>query len=151
MLPSRGCMVKLSRVGVAGSASAILMLIASAAITSPAEATTFTASPIASADSLASFESVSQSNARRMALEYLDYSAFSRTGLIEQLQYEGFSRADATYGADATHTNWYKQAALMAAEYLDYSSFSGRGLIDQLKYEGFTTAQATYGVRKVGL
>lgn len=95
--------------------------------------------------------SVSRDNAKEMALNYLDYTAFSRTGLIKQLQYEGFSLADATYGTDATRANWLKQAARMAAAYLDYSAFSRSGLIAQLKYEGFTTAQATYGARSVGL
>jgi Host cell surface-exposed lipoprotein len=96
-------------------------------------------------------ESVSRDNAKEMARSYLDYAAFSRTGLIEQLEYEGFSKADATYGADATRTNWFKQAARMAADYLDYQAFSRRGLIAQLKYEGFTSAQATYGAKSVGL
>jgi len=94
---------------------------------------------------------VSQDNAKAKALDYLDYSSFSRTGLIKQLKYEGFSTADATYGVDATHTNWNRQAALKARDYLDYDSFSRTGLIKQLKYEGFTTAQATYGVKVVGL
>lgn len=94
---------------------------------------------------------VSQENAKEKALQYLDYSAFSRTGLIKQQMFEGFSRADATYGTDATHANLYKQAALKAAQYLDHSAFSRRGLIAELKYEGFTTRQATYGARAVGL
>jgi hypothetical protein len=33
-----------------------------------------------------------------MARDYLDYSAFSRSGLIDQLEYEGFSKAQAVYG-----------------------------------------------------
>jgi len=35
------------------------------------------------------------------ARSYLDFSAFSYTGLIEQLEFEGFSHAQAVYGADA--------------------------------------------------
>ena len=96
-------------------------------------------------------ESVSQSNARESALSYVNYSAFSRTGLIKQLEYEGFSRSDATYGTDALNADWNEQAALSAQSYLDYSSFSRSGLIDQLIYEGFTKSQATYGVNAVGL
>ena len=96
-------------------------------------------------------ESVSQSNARESALSYVNYSAFSRTGLIRQLEYEGFSRSDATYGTDALNADWNEQAALSAQSYLDYSSFSRSGLIDQLIYEGFTKSQATYGVNAVGL
>lgn len=94
--------------------------------------------------------SVSRDNAKEKAFDYLAYTSFSRIGLIKQLMFEGFSRSDATYGTDATHTNWYKQAALKAKDYMDYSAFSRSGLIAQLKYEGFTTGQATYGAKSVG-
>lgn len=96
-------------------------------------------------------ETASQAQARQSAAGYLDYSAFSRSGLIDQLKYEGFSVEDATYGTEAQHANWNDQAALAAKEYLEYDSFSRSGLIDQLKYEGYTTEQATYGVNQVGL
>ena len=96
-------------------------------------------------------ESVAQSNAREMASDYLDYSSFSRQGLIEQLEFEGFSTADATYGADSTGADWYEQAALKAQEYLDYSAFSRDGLIEQLEFEGFSRDEAVYGVNAVGL
>jgi hypothetical protein len=95
--------------------------------------------------------SVSQANALEKALQYLAYSAFSRQGLIDQLKYEGFSDADATYGADSAGADWNQQAALKAQEYLDYTSFSRSGLIEQLQFEGFTLAQATYGADAVGL
>jgi SOS response regulatory protein OraA/RecX len=94
---------------------------------------------------------VSQENARRSASDYLDYSAFSRSGLIEQLVYEGFTQADATYAVDALNVNWNEQAAKSAAEYLAYSAFSRSGLIEQLVYEGFTQEQAEYGVSTTGL
>jgi hypothetical protein len=96
-------------------------------------------------------ETASQAQARQSAAGYLDYTAFSRTGLIKQLQFEGYSAKDATYGTDAQHANWNKQAALAAKHYLDYDSFSREGLIDQLKFEGYTQAQAEYGVNQVGL
>ena len=96
-------------------------------------------------------ESMSQANARAKAADYLDYSAFSRKGLIEQLKFEGFSTKDATYGVDALKVNWNKQAALKAADYLDYTSFSRSGLIEQLEFDGFTPSQAQYGVKSTGL
>jgi hypothetical protein len=34
------------------------------------------------------------------AESYLEYTAFSRSGLIDQLEYEGFTTAQATYGVD---------------------------------------------------
>ncbi|MEV0251911.1 Ltp family lipoprotein [Nocardia sp. NPDC050712] len=88
----------------------------------------------------------SQRNAIRTAQQYLDYSAFSRTGLIHQLEYEEFSTADATFAVDSLNVDWNEQAAKSAKQYLDYTSFSRSGLIDQLVYDGFTRAQAEYGV-----
>lgn len=96
-------------------------------------------------------ESVSQQNARRKAEDYLGFSAFSRSGLIKQLEFEGFNNADATYGADSLDTDWYVQAEKKAKDYMDLSGFSRQGLIDQLVYEGFTVDEAEHGVTSVGL
>ncbi len=95
-------------------------------------------------------ETVSQRNAIRSAKAYLDYSSFSRSGLIKQLEYEKFSNSDAIYGVDNSGADWYEQAAKSAQQYLDYSSFSRGSLIDQLKYEGFTQSQAEHGANAVG-
>ncbi len=94
---------------------------------------------------------VSQQNARAKAAEYLDFTAFSRSGLIDQLEYEGFSEGDAAFGIDALNVDWNEQAARMAAKYLDFTAFSRSGLIEQLVYEGFTQEQAEYGVSTTGL
>ena len=91
-----------------------------------------------------------QRNALGKADSYLSFTAFSRQGLIEQLEYEGYSHSDAVYGADHCGANWNQQAAMKAESYLDYSSFSRQGLIEQLEYEGFTHSQAVYGVEAVG-
>lgn len=91
-----------------------------------------------------------QKNAMRKANDYLNYSAFSYTGLIEQLKYEGYSVEDATFAVDRCGADWNQQAAKKAQDYLDYSAFSREGLIDQLKYEGFTQEQAEYGATAVG-
>ncbi|PJC01906.1 MAG: hypothetical protein CO073_02270 [Candidatus Komeilibacteria bacterium CG_4_9_14_0_8_um_filter_36_9] len=94
---------------------------------------------------------VSQKNAVAKAKSYLGYSAFSYTGLIEQLEYEQFSHADAVYGADNSGADWNEQAAKKAQSYMEYSAFSRGSLIEQLKYDGFTPAQAEYGADSVGL
>ena len=96
-------------------------------------------------------ESVAQANARESAETYLDLTAYSRSGLIKQLEFEGYSNKDATYAVDAQQADWNKQAAASAQTYLDLTSYSREGLIDQLKFEGYTPAQAEYGVNKVGL
>ena len=91
-----------------------------------------------------------QSNALRSALSYLDYSAFSHDGLIDQLEYEGYTKQEATYAADHCAADWKEQAAKSAKAYLDYAPFSRSGLIDQLEYEGFTREEAVYGVEENG-
>lgn len=96
-------------------------------------------------------ESASQENAREMAASYLDTMAFSASGLIEQLEFEGFSQDDAAYGVFVAEADWNEQAAKSAAKYLDTMAFSRSGLIDQLVFEGFTQEQATYGVSTTGL
>lgn len=95
--------------------------------------------------------SAGKKNALKMAKSYLDYSGFSYTGLIEQLEYEKFTNEEATYAADNCGADWNEQAARVAQSYLDYSAFSRDGLIEQLEYEGFTNDQAVYGVNAVGL
>ncbi len=96
-------------------------------------------------------ESLAETNAREKALEYLGNLAFSRESLIRQLEFDGFSSTDATYGVDALDVDWNSQAELKAQEYLDYTTFSRKGLIAQLMYEGFTKAQARHGADSVGL
>ena len=89
--------------------------------------------------------STERASALQMAHDYLRSSAFSRTGLIEQLEYEGFPKDDATYAVDNCGADWKAQAALMAKQYRKSSAFSHKGLVDQLEYEGFTPEQAEYG------
>jgi hypothetical protein len=96
-------------------------------------------------------ETVSQANAVESAEGYLRFSSFSRTGLIEQLEFEGYSNSDAVYAVNKVNPDWFEQAAKSAQSYLDFTSFSRQGLIDQLKFEGFTTQEATYGADAVGL
>lgn len=94
---------------------------------------------------------LSQRNAVRTAKDYLDYTAFSREGLVKQLEYDDFSTADATFAVDHITVDWNVQAAKAAKAYLDYSGFSRGGLIDQLEYDGFTPVQAAYGATAAGL
>lgn len=91
-----------------------------------------------------------EKNALNKALSYLDYTAFSYSGLIKQLEFEGFSHEEAVYGVDNCGADWNEQAALKARSYLDYTAFSRDGLIKQLEFEGFTREQAEYGVQAVG-
>jgi len=95
-------------------------------------------------------ETTGQSNARESAENYISFSAFSRKGLIEQLKFEDYSTADATYAVDAISVDWNEQAAKAAENYLSFSSFSRDSLIDQLVFEGYTQSQASYGATAAG-
>ncbi len=89
-------------------------------------------------------------NALESAFSYLDSSSFSKSGLIKQLQFEGYSQSEAEYAVNQCGANWNEQAAETAQSYLDSSSFSKSGLIKQLQFEGFSYSQALYGVKAVG-
>lgn len=92
-----------------------------------------------------------QQQAVKKAEQYLDQQAFSQSGLIDQLKFEGFSAKDATRAINTLKVNYKNQAALKAKQYLDQQSFSRSGLIDQLKFEGFNQQQAEYGATQAGL
>lgn len=106
--------------------------------------------PAESAEPAAPEMTMGQKNALKSAQSYLDFAAFSRSGLIEQLEFEGYSTEDATYAVDNCGADWNEQAAKSAESYLEFSSFSRDGLIEQLEFEGFTHDQAVYGVTQVG-
>jgi TM2 domain-containing membrane protein YozV len=95
-------------------------------------------------------ETAGEENARRSAENYLSFSPFSRSGLVEQLLFEGFTQAEAEYGVDVLSADWNEQAAKSADNYLSFSAFSRSGLIDQLVFEGFSDSEAQYGVDSVG-
>lgn len=100
---------------------------------------------------------VSQDNALRAAQSYLEFSHFSKQGLIDQLSSEygdDYSVADATWAVSQLNVDWNEQAVGSAESYLEFSAFSRSGLIDQLSSEygdQYTVAQATYAADKVGL
>jgi hypothetical protein len=93
---------------------------------------------------------LSEKNAAKKALDYLAYTPFSYSGLVKQLEFEGYTHEEAVYGVDRCGADWNEQAAKKAEDYLSYSSFSRTELIAQLEFEGFTQQQAEYGVQAVG-
>lgn len=103
-----------------------------------------------SAEAPAPVLSVSQRNAVKSAQSYLKFAGFSRSRLIEQLEYEGYSVEDATFGADSAGADWKTEAAESAKSYLDFTSFSRDGLYDQLAYEGFAAEEIEFGLQAVG-
>ena len=47
--------------------------------------------------------------------------------MVEQLKFEGFTTAQAQYGAAKVRGNWSAQAAKKAKSYLDSQAFSRKG------------------------
>lgn len=94
--------------------------------------------------------SLGEKNALNSAKQYLNYTAFSYKGLVEQLEFEGYTSEEAKFGADNCGADWNEQAAKSAKQYMNYSSFSRSGLLEQLEFEGFTPEQAEYGVKAIG-
>ena len=101
--------------------------------------------------------SVSEQQAVRAAQSYLDYSGFSRQGLIDQLSSEygdQFNVRDATAAVDSLTVDYNAEAVESARSYLEFSSFSCQGLIDQLSSQAgdqFTVDQATFAAGQTGL
>ncbi len=99
----------------------------------------------------------SQESAVRSARSYLDFSGFSRQGLIDQLSSEfgdQYPVEDATVAVDSLLVDWNAQAVRSANSYLEISGFSCQGLIDQLASEfgdQYTVDQATWAATQVGL
>jgi uncharacterized protein YecT (DUF1311 family) len=97
-----------------------------------------------------------QLNAVRAAQSYLNISAFSRNGLIDQLSSpagSGFNRNDATIAVDSMNVDWNREAVKSAKQYLQLMGFSCKGLIQQLSAQAgakFTEQQATFGARQAG-
>ncbi|WP_270790219.1 Ltp family lipoprotein [Enterococcus diestrammenae] len=88
-------------------------------------------------------------NALQKAYDYLDYTAFSKSGLYEQLLYEDYPEDAAQFAIDNVETDWNQNALQKAIDYLDYTAFSDQGLYEQLVYEGFTAEQAQYAINNL--
>jgi host cell surface-exposed lipoprotein len=97
-----------------------------------------------------------QQNAAKSARSYLNLTAFSRQGLIDQLSSaygDKYPVQDATIAVDSLNVDWNAEAVQSAKSYLELTAFSCQGLIDQLDSpygEKFTVAQATYGAQQAG-
>ena len=94
---------------------------------------------------------LAQENAVKKAESYLDFTSFSKKGLIEQLEFDGFSTEDSTLAVGNMTVDWNEQAVLKGKSYLDFTSFSRSGLIDQLVFDGFSAEEATHAVDVIGL
>jgi hypothetical protein len=137
----------------AGTTAASSPAVTAAATAKTTAAATAKAAPTAPAGPTLTNQ---QQNAVRSAREYLNLTAFSRQGLIDQLSSaygDKYSVQDATIAVDSLNVDWNAEAVQSAKDYLKLTAFSCQGLIDQLDSpygEKFTVAQATYGAQQAG-
>lgn len=89
-----------------------------------------------------------EQNALKQAEMYSNFMPLSLKGIINQLKFEGYSDAEAEYGANNLKVDWNEQAYKSANKYLELMPMSKQALLQQLKFEGFTSEQAEYGVNK---
>lgn len=121
----------------------------SQAVPQPSESTPNTTNTAPSQDQ-SNGMTMSQANALESARSYISSMGFSHTGLIDQLEFEGYSTEDATFAADNCGADWNAEALEKAKNYIGSMGFSYTGLVDQLEFEGFTAEQATYGADNCG-
>ena len=76
---------------------------------------------------------------------------YSRSTLLTQLQYDGFSAEEATYGADNCGADWNMQATVAATHLVASGITDKDGLVAQLQALGFTADEAVYGAAAGGL
>ena len=87
-------------------------------------------------------------NCYDQAMSYLDFMAFSRNGLIQQLQHDGYTDQAISNALDLLekyYVSWDIEAVKKAQEYMETFSFSQQRLYEQLIHDGFTEEQANYG------
>jgi hypothetical protein len=137
----------------AGTTTASSPAVTAAATAKATTAATAKAAPTAPAGPTLTNQ---QQNAAKSARSYLNFTAFSRQGLIDQLSSaygDKYAVQDATIAVDSLNVDWNSEAAQSAKSYLKFTAFSCQGLIDQLKSpygDKFTVAQATYGAQQAG-
>ncbi len=137
----------------AGTTTASSPAVTAAATAKASAAATAKAAPTAPAGPTLTNQ---QQNAAKSARSYLNFAAFSRQGLIDQLSSEygdKYPVQDATIAVDSLNVDWNAEAVQSAKSYLKLTAFSCQGLIDQLDSpygEKFTVDQATYGAQQAG-
>ncbi|MDT2390987.1 Ltp family lipoprotein [Enterococcus dongliensis] len=90
-----------------------------------------------------------QRNALDTAAAYLDYSAFSKQGLYDQLIFEEYPADAAQYAIDNISADWNQNALQTAKDYLDFTSFSDQGLYDQLIHDKYTPDEAQFAINNL--
>lgn len=84
--------------------------------------------------------------AAQRAKDLIELTVFSRSGLIAQLEAEGFSRRDAEAGVDSLQIDWTRAAAAYAYEhFLEFLLASDEQAVAKLQLAGFSRLEAAQG------
>ena len=76
---------------------------------------------------------------------------FSRSGLVDQLIFDGYTPQQAEAGVSALSVDYSQEAVESGQSYLDLSPMSRSSLIDQLVFDGYTGQQAAAAADQLGL
>ena len=153
---SRGCFTKLSRVLcyvfwiIFGILSLLIVIFPYKETPTDPVAVTEERQKESEKEEITKGEIPAESEIEKKADDYLKIDAFSREGLIEQLEYEGYAESDAEAAVNSLKIDWQKQADKKAKSYLSIDAFSKKGLTEQLEYVGFTSEEAELAVSGCG-
>lgn len=83
------------------------------------------------------------------AKSFIESGEYSYSGLIEILEFVGYSNDEAEFAALNCNADWNNEAVQCAESYLDIKNMTKDELYGQLEYEGFTKEQISYALSKV--
>lgn len=94
---------------------------------------------------------ISQQNAYESAKINLSIFSSSKKAIEDQLEFEGYEKADIKFVMNKLDVDWDKVAVDAAKSYIDSGSFSYDRLISQLssEYDGFSKEQAEHAVNAI--
>ena len=104
----------------------------------------------ADADVSADAASDDKEGALELAKIYIGVMPFSHGGLVQQLEFEGYTYEAAVYAADNCGADFREEALKAAANYLSVVPFSHTALIDQLVFDKYLNADAVYAADNCG-
>lgn len=85
------------------------------------------------------------------ATKYFDSGNYSYSELIDKLEQDGYSAAEAENAVNNCGADWNALAAAEAKKLLQSHVYTKEELVDKLVFEGYTLAQAAYGAESNGL
>ena len=93
-------------------------------------------------------ETAGEKNALAAAKLYLSSMPLSYQGVLDQLEFDGYTSSEAQYGADNCGASWKEQAVRSAETYLGTMPLSEKRLREQLSFDGYTDEEVEYAIEK---